>query len=123
MTATGPDSGVSTPSLIVLPSKPGTLLGAPPEPPESDDDSLSAAPPQPPTTSASAAARITSLRIPSPLSIRERPGLEVGLHPQPHGGQPTRLEHQEQHDQQAEDGLVEREHRDEPAVAGAGGDA
>ena len=33
ITATGPVNGVSTPSLIVLPSKPGTSVTSPPPPP------------------------------------------------------------------------------------------
>ena len=39
MTATGPVSGVSTPSLIVLPSKPGTSVTSPPPPPPSSSSS------------------------------------------------------------------------------------
>src|SRR3712207_2866417 len=105
MTATGPDSGVSTPSLIVLPSKPGPVFGAPlaDSPPDSPS---SAPPPQPATASARTAitAAITHTNLllivpPRDGLIRERPCLEVGLRTQPHGGQPTRLEHQEQHDQ------------------------
>ena len=60
ITATGPDSGVSTPSLIVVPSKPGPLLtsAAPPSP---SDSPSSAAPPHPASTSASTATIQNSL--------------------------------------------------------------
>src|SRR3712207_3013166 len=117
MTATGPVSGVRTPSLIVLPSKPGTALTSaalPPPPPLSSSSSC----PQPAPTSPSAAtaasaailvALMTLLQVAcqKPASVRKRPRLEVRLHPQPHGGEAARLEDQEQHDQQAEDSLVE----------------
>src|SRR5918992_3251361 len=123
ITATGPESGVSTPSLIVVPSKPGTFSSdaASPESPESP--SSSAAPPQPASRSASSATSHRTLFMLSPSSVGERPCLEVGLQTEPHGGQPTRLEHQEQDDQQAEDGLVEGEHRDEAVVGRRGGHA
>src|SRR5918999_6404961 len=122
ITATGPDSGVSTPSLIVVPSKPGTFSSdaASPESPESP--SSSAAPPQPASSSASSATSHSTLFI-FPSSVGERPCLEVGLQTEPHGGQPAWLEHQEQDDEQAEDGLVEGEDGDEAVVARAGGHA
>lgn len=43
--------------------------------------------------------------------VRERPGLQVGLQPEPERGQPERLQDEEQHDEAAEDDLVELEHR------------
>src|SRR3954452_3784107 len=56
-------------------------------------------------------------------SVGERPGLEVGLDPEPDARQASGFEHEEQHDEQTEDGLVEREHADEAVAARVGGDA
>src|SRR6476469_5817906 len=93
ITATVPVSGVSTPSLIVLPSKPAALFGAPAEPPLPP---LSLpAPPQAATTSATVTASATlTTRIRRLLaSVGEGPGLEVGLDPKPDAGEPSWREH------------------------------
>src|SRR3954471_22504034 len=49
-------------------------------------------------------------------SIRERPGPEVGLDAEPDAGEPVRLEHEEQDDDDAEEQGVEIGHADADAV-------
>src|SRR5438309_749194 len=130
MMAAGLVCGVMTPSVIVVPSKPGTvagafpaLLGVPPAVVAVVD--LLLLPPHAAATSASAVSGTSSLAhrdrlltwYPPLLSVRERPGLEVRLEARPHGGQPARLEQQECHDQHPEEHLVQREHGEEAAAA------
>src|SRR4051794_3878238 len=97
-----------TPRVMVEPSKPGAVAGSLPSLPELAfvvavlPLSSLPLPPQAAPSRATATTGTSSLTnrpdrrftTGSPLgwSVRERPGLEVRLDAQPHGGQPARLE-------------------------------
>src|SRR5687768_16326856 len=124
--ATGPDSGVSTPSLMVVPSNPGPAASSFASPavvvaPASASSSAS----RPPHALRSVAVRSTApifsvmVRLGMVLlggvfggccvggSVRKRPCLEVRLGADPDAGQAVGFEHQVRHDGDTEQDLIE----------------
>src|SRR4051794_41166471 len=139
MTAAGPVSGVITPTLMVVPSKPGPGDTAAPPPLSALFESLLLLRHEPAAmanTATAASNRSTGRFLmvhlawmgpmgsftscsPSAVhsSVREGPEPEVALQTRPQRRQPEGLDEQEHDDQHPEHQVVERRHADDPRAA------
>src|SRR5688500_12503124 len=129
---------VSAPTRIVVPSKPGAGSSSAAVPPSSVDSSVPSSPPlssssphAAPTSAselATASRRIHLVGLTGflhwvllvDLSVGKGPGPEPRLDPQPEGDEPARLEEQEEHDEDAEQHVVQLTDGEPPRVVRPG---